>query len=76
MQSIPIPQIDRRHTDPLPTLIPFVIRFNLFHPIVAHILGAILAKPDIDEEVGVVFTGAEVGGRRLAAEFFVDRFSE
>jgi hypothetical protein len=53
-----------------------VIGFDLVDPIVAHILGAVLAKPNVDEKVGVVLAGAEVRGRLIAAEFLVDTLSE
>jgi hypothetical protein len=48
-----------------------VIGFDLVNPILAHVLRAVLAEPNIDEEVRVLLAGAEVGSGLLAAKFLV-----
>ena len=76
MQSIPIPQINRRHPNPPPALIPAIIRRDLTDPVVPHIRATIRSKPDIDQEIGILFAGREVGCWSGAAEFFGDGFGQ
>jgi hypothetical protein len=59
MQPIPIPQIDRCHSGPLPALITNIIVCNLIAPEIADGRVAVLAKSYIDEEVGELVAGAE-----------------
>jgi hypothetical protein len=60
MQPIPIPQINCRHPDPPSPLIPPIIPRNLLIPEVPHISSTIFPKPNVDQEVGVVFARQEV----------------
>lgn len=75
MQSIPIPKINRRHTDSLPSVVSRIVLLNFVDPVFAHILRYVLAEADVDEEVGVFFAGLEVGRGNLAAELLFDGFA-
>jgi hypothetical protein len=72
VQSIAIPQVNRRHTNHFPTLFTLIVRFDLIDPVVSYILGAVLAEPDVDEEVGVGFARSEVWTGICGAELFVN----
>lgn len=76
MQPIPIPQIDRRHANPLPALISLIILLDLADPVVAHLLIYLFAKANVDEEVGVLLAGPEVRCGGLRGELVLDGLAE
>lgn len=76
MQSVAIPQINRRHTNPFPSFVTLIVRFDLVDPEIPHVLGAVLAEPDVDQEIGVLLAGSEVRRSVLGAEFIVNRVAE
>lgn len=61
MQAISIPQINRRHTRAPASIITAIIVLDLTTPQLAVLLGRVLPKPDVDEEVAVRKVGLEVG---------------
>lgn len=72
MQSIPIPQINRRHANPLPSLVPRVILLNLANPVVAHLLFHIFAEANVNQEIRVLLAGLEIRCRSFGGEFVLD----
>jgi hypothetical protein len=64
MQPIPIPQIDRRHPNPPPSLIPLIVIPDLLSPERPSVLRHILTKPDIDQEIGILISRNKIRGRR------------
>jgi hypothetical protein len=63
VQTISIPEIDRRHPDPLPPVITLVVFRDLLVPELPDVGGAIFAKPNVDQEIGVLFAGYKVWRR-------------
>lgn len=53
-----------------------IVRFDLVDPVVSHVLGAVFAEPDVDEEVGVFLARLEVWNSLLRAEFVVYRVAK
>jgi hypothetical protein len=60
VQSISIPEIDRRHPDPPPPVITLVVLRDLLVPKLPDVGGAIFAKSNVDQEIGVFFAGYKV----------------
>lgn len=63
MQAIAIAEIDGGHADAAPPIIPPVILLDLAAPELADGRGAVLPETDVDQEIGVLEGGHEVGGR-------------
>lgn len=78
MQSISIPQINRRHPNPLPTFITRIILLKLLRPEFLRLRGAILAKALRYEKLGEFLSRHEVrrGLIVLCAEVARDEVGE
>jgi hypothetical protein len=79
VQSISIPQIDRTHPDPPPSLIALVILLNLVNPKGTDVFGTfLLPKAHVDEEVAEIRAGHKVWRRLVGsgAELAGDAVSE
>lgn len=78
MQSISIPQINRRHPHPLPSLITGIILLKLLRPEFLDLRGAILTKPLANEELGEFLGRHKVGSGLvvLGAEVARDEVGE
>jgi hypothetical protein len=68
MQPIPIPQINRRHANPLPPLLPRIILTNLIIPVFSLLFGTILSEANINQKVSVISTRLEAISRILGGE--------
>lgn len=78
VQPIPIPQVNRRHSNPLPSLFALVILLQLCDPELLHVSRTVLAKALADEEVGKVAARRKVRLRLViyGAEFTCDEVAE
>ncbi len=54
MKPVPLPQIDSRHPCPPASVVATVIPLDRLDPKISHLLLAILAETDVDQEVAVV----------------------
>jgi hypothetical protein len=76
MQPIPIPEINRRHTNAPPALVARIIFLDLADPVVSNVLGYILAEADVDQEIRVTLAGHEIRRRRSRTELVSDGCAE
>ena len=63
MQAISLPQINRRHPRPPPSGITPVVILNGLLPEIPDAAVAVLAEPDVNQEVAERVFGLKVGGR-------------
>ena len=67
MQPVPLAQIDGRHPRPPSPIVALVVALDGLDPEVAHVLAAVFAEADVDQEIAVVRVRLEVrcrvGGR-------------
>jgi hypothetical protein len=73
MQPIPIPQVDRRHTDPFPPLLAPIILPNLFKPILPNIRRTLLAKPNLDQKRQKLISRDKLGPSILGPKRIFDK---
>lgn len=62
MQPIPIPQINRRHTNPLAAILARIIFLQLCDPEISHFAGAIWPETGVDKKRSEVRTRLKVWG--------------
>lgn len=60
MQPIPLAQVNRRHPRPPPPIIPLVIPLDRLLPELSRLTRAVLAKPNVDQEIAEVVVRDEV----------------
>ena len=60
MQTIPIPQIDGRHANPLPSFLALVVSPHLVEPKASHVRRALAAKARVDEKGDEILARHEI----------------
>jgi hypothetical protein len=73
MQPIPLPQINRRHTNPLPSLLAAIILPRLLEPKLLNGGGTLLPEPGLDQEAQILICRHEIRASILGPKGVFDK---